>query len=86
MNTQNYQNIVAEIKQLVNDNNLANEYGVVYLTEPVNLNGGDEKVDAFNVESDDVYLDYPCDLWFGINVDIETVKGILNSLRKQITK
>ena len=42
METQNYQNIVAEIKQLVNDNNLANEYGVVYLTEPVNLNGSDE--------------------------------------------
>ena len=84
MNTQNYQNLVNEIEKLVKENNLANEFGVVDLTEPVALNGGKEEVVSFNVESGDVYLEYPCDLFFGINVDIETVEGILKSLRKQI--
>lgn len=75
-----------DIKSLVEKYHLANEYGVVTLSEPfkTEIGGRKETVEAFNLESSDVYLDRPFDLWFGFNVGIEIVEKIHDALTKQI--
>ena len=82
----NYQSLVNSIEMLVSNNNLANEFGVVELTRPVQANifGHNEKIVGFNVKSGDVYLEHPEDLWFGINIEIEVIEKILESLNAQI--
>ncbi len=76
------------IRTLVEENHLASESGVVELTEPfqAEINGAQETVEGFNIESGDLYLNRPCDLWFGINVETGIIEKLLEALIKQIEK